>query len=333
MEEMNSLIYHGCALARDLELNLPNLANQPIDLARSCDEIASVFGSARDRLNSTILLLEFQQQEWLRYRSVDLLQPQVVVPEDPKGTFDIHGVPPESSRMEEMEQPRGGGEDASGSGRASSSFQRPRRRKDDANKRTIRVPAPRMGNTEIPPEDGHTWRKYGQKEILGSRFPRGYYRCTHQKLYYCNAKKQVQRLDDDPFTFEVTYRGEHACTMSSTAPSVPPTSAEVVQTMAQQGTTIQPQGSQGPPISVPLGRWLTMDISNRNIGVAGTSSNRMVGSGGADPSTVRFHRENEYQPVADLADAMFNSGSSSSNSMDIIFSTMEDKWEAGDKMN
>lgn len=45
-------------------------------------------------------------------------------------------------------------------------------RKDDADKRSIRVPAPQMGNTEIPPEDGFTWRKYGQKEILGSRFPR-----------------------------------------------------------------------------------------------------------------------------------------------------------------
>lgn len=36
----------------------------------------------------------------------------------------------------------------------------------------MRVSAPRMGNLELPPEDGFTWRKYGQKEILGSRFPR-----------------------------------------------------------------------------------------------------------------------------------------------------------------
>ncbi|KAL0539785.1 hypothetical protein IC582_024003 [Cucumis melo] len=39
-------------------------------------------------------------------------------------------------------------------------------------KRTVRVGAPRIGNTELPPDDGFTWRKYGQKEILGSRFPR-----------------------------------------------------------------------------------------------------------------------------------------------------------------
>lgn len=36
----------------------------------------------------------------------------------------------------------------------------------------MRVAAPRIGNTELPPDDGFTWRKYGQKEILGSRFPR-----------------------------------------------------------------------------------------------------------------------------------------------------------------
>lgn len=34
------------------------------------------------------------------------------------------------------------------------------------------APAPQFGNTEIPPEDGFTWRKYGQKEIYGSIYPR-----------------------------------------------------------------------------------------------------------------------------------------------------------------
>ncbi|VVB05876.1 unnamed protein product [Arabis nemorensis] len=78
--------------------------------------------------------------------------------------------------------------------------------------------AARMGNMEIQPDDNYTWRKYGQKEILGSRFPRAYYRCTHQKLYKCPAKKQVQRLDDDPYMFRVTYRGSHTCHFFTKSP-------------------------------------------------------------------------------------------------------------------
>lgn len=45
-------------------------------------------------------------------------------------------------------------------------------RKDEADKIVERVPAPQMGNLDLPPEDGFTWRKYGQKEILGCRHPR-----------------------------------------------------------------------------------------------------------------------------------------------------------------
>ncbi|KAK3434959.1 probable WRKY transcription factor 53 [Eucalyptus grandis] len=60
-------------------------------------------------------------------------------------------------------------------------------------------------------EDGYSWRKYGQKEILGARFPRAYYRCTHRNAQGCLATKQVQRSDQDPTVVEVKYRGRHTC--------------------------------------------------------------------------------------------------------------------------
>ncbi|KAJ6297111.1 hypothetical protein OIU78_022773 [Salix suchowensis] len=64
--------------------------------------------------------------------------------------------------------------DPSDSGRgSSSSSKRTRKRNDDAGKRTVRVPAQLFGNTEIPPEDGFTWRKYGQKEISGFKVSEG----------------------------------------------------------------------------------------------------------------------------------------------------------------
>ncbi|XP_045792456.1 WRKY transcription factor 22-like [Trifolium pratense] len=52
------------------------------------------------------------------------------------------------------------------------------------------------------------WRKYGQKPIKGSPYPRGYYRCSSTKG--CPARKQVERKKSDPTMFIVTYTGEHS---------------------------------------------------------------------------------------------------------------------------
>ncbi|KAL2336152.1 hypothetical protein Fmac_010598 [Flemingia macrophylla] len=64
-------------------------------------------------------------------------------------------------------------------------------------------------------DDGHSWRKYGQKEILGAKFPRGYYRCTYRNVQGCLATKQVQKSDEDPMICEITYKGRHTCTQVS----------------------------------------------------------------------------------------------------------------------
>ncbi|KAH7578036.1 hypothetical protein ACOSP7_000855 [Xanthoceras sorbifolium] len=63
--------------------------------------------------------------------------------------------------------------------------------------------------------DGYCWRKYGQKDILGANHPRGYFRCTHRHAQGCLATKQVQKSDEDPSIFEVTYRGRHTCSQNS----------------------------------------------------------------------------------------------------------------------
>ncbi|XP_051142996.1 probable WRKY transcription factor 53 [Andrographis paniculata] len=60
-------------------------------------------------------------------------------------------------------------------------------------------------------DDGYGWRKYGQKDILGAKHPRGYYRCTNRHGQGCMATKQVQRSDEDPTVFVITYRREHTC--------------------------------------------------------------------------------------------------------------------------
>ncbi|XP_023537046.1 probable WRKY transcription factor 57 [Cucurbita pepo subsp. pepo] len=55
-------------------------------------------------------------------------------------------------------------------------------------------------------EDGYRWRKYGQKAVKNSPFPRSYYRCTNSK---CTVKKRVERSSDDPTVVITTYEGQH----------------------------------------------------------------------------------------------------------------------------
>lgn len=39
-------------------------------------------------------------------------------------------------------------------------------------------------------DDGYNWRKYGEKQVKGSPFPRSYYKCSHPG---CPAKKMIER--------------------------------------------------------------------------------------------------------------------------------------------
>ncbi|KAJ3674291.1 hypothetical protein LUZ60_004907 [Juncus effusus] len=55
-------------------------------------------------------------------------------------------------------------------------------------------------------EDGYRWRKYGQKSVKNSPFPRSYYKCTYDK---CTVKKQVERSSNDRSVVVTTYEGRH----------------------------------------------------------------------------------------------------------------------------
>ncbi|XP_044468388.1 probable WRKY transcription factor 4 [Mangifera indica] len=56
-----------------------------------------------------------------------------------------------------------------------------------------------------PADDGYNWRKYGQKPIKGSEFPRSYYKCTHLN---CPVKKKVERSSEGQIA-QIIYKNEH----------------------------------------------------------------------------------------------------------------------------
>lgn len=69
-----NLILYGCKLAKEMEQNLPLLANRPEALVASCEEIINVFSSVRERvIVSQGEMMSFHGsgggggiQEWLR---------------------------------------------------------------------------------------------------------------------------------------------------------------------------------------------------------------------------------------------------------------------------
>ncbi|XP_030534535.1 WRKY transcription factor 55-like [Rhodamnia argentea] len=306
-DETKLLILQGCKLARDLESKLPTLANQPqISATQTCEAIIRTFASALEKLMMSINCKESTEgyqscfprllpdNNWGSGREVGSDRQAranlLFKPEMGGGSWDSEGCA--------TFRGLGGGilsMEVSSDLNRSASSQRSRRRRDEGKKRVITVAAPQMGNTDVPPDDGHTWRKYGQKAILGSIYPRGYYRCTHQKLYQCPAKKQVQRLDDDPRFFEVIYHHDHTCHMSPTAPLFPPPPPP-------------PQAANVVPMDLDLCRF---SGSSSTIPVVEGSSSGTLAS--------RYAKEVIEYPVADMATAMFNPGSGNTSNIDMIF--------------
>ncbi|KAJ3669812.1 hypothetical protein LUZ60_010136 [Juncus effusus] len=126
--------------------------------------------------------------------------------------------PPESSAgaaMEEQESVKDLKVEITGEAASSSSSEEKPPEAEPANKnvtkrgqkRTRQARFAFMTKSEIDHlEDGYRWRKYGQKAVKNSPFPRSYYRCTNSK---CTVKKRVERSSQDPTVVITTYEGQH----------------------------------------------------------------------------------------------------------------------------
>nr|XP_011463029.1 PREDICTED: probable WRKY transcription factor 57 isoform X2 [Fragaria vesca subsp. vesca] len=131
-------------------------------------------------------------------------------------------------------------------------------------------------------EDGYRWRKYGQKAVKNSPYPRSYYRCTNSK---CTVKKRVERSSEDPTTVITTYEGQH-CHHTVSFPRGSGSGGVNILSHDQSGFAAgSHQLMQLPPVSqfmhFPTSIQPRSQISpTHNLTVGSSQSHRFVPAGG-----------------------------------------------------
>ncbi|GAB4828648.1 WRKY Transcription Factor [Ancistrocladus abbreviatus] len=141
-------------------------------------------------------------------------------------------------------------------------------------------------------EDGYRWRKYGQKAVKNSPYPRSYYRCTTQK---CTVKKRVERSFQDPSIVITTYEGQHNHHVPATLRG---------QSAAAAAGFMLPHSLLGPPLPPPSAvgfnpQELFNIHSMRQHGGRGTSA---TSTSPAPTSTALSHARRQQQIHDQLPD-------------------------------
>ncbi|GMI77692.1 WRKY DNA-binding protein 65, WRKY DNA-BINDING PROTEIN 65 [Hibiscus trionum] len=126
-------------------------------------------------------------------------------------------------------------------------------------KRVVSIPIKEVagsrlkGESSAPPADSWAWRKYGQKPIKGSPYPRGYYRCSSSKG--CPARKQVERSRVDPTMLVVTYSCEHnhpwPASRNNNSAARKAAAAEAAEKRTESTTVVKQEPSTSQPDTEP----------------------------------------------------------------------------------
>lgn len=132
-----------------------------------------------------------------------------------------------------------------------------------------------VGSQVITSDDGYNWRKYGQKLVKGSEYPRSYYKCTHPN---CEVKKLFERSPDGQIT-EIIYKGTHDHPKPQPNRRLP--TGSMMSTLEEKSERVSLTGQEGKlptafgqtahncePSSTPE---LSTCAANDNIGEGGVS--------------------------------------------------------------
>eukprot|EP00268_Persea_americana_P056718 TRINITY_DN6728_c0_g1_i2.p1 TRINITY_DN6728_c0_g1~~TRINITY_DN6728_c0_g1_i2.p1 ORF type:complete len:705 (-),score=165.24 TRINITY_DN6728_c0_g1_i2:430-2544(-) len=143
-------------------------------------------------------------------------------------------------------------------------------------------------------EDGYNWRKYGQKQVKGSEYPRSYYKCTYPN---CQVKKKVERSHEGHIT-EIIYKGAH------NHPKPPPSRRSVVGSYPPG----EMDGAEQSSAHVGFVEELAWASSHHGVGTAGSNwrHDDMETASAAtefyDPSTNALVQDGPHFEMVDAID-------------------------------
>ncbi|KAL0539786.1 hypothetical protein IC582_024004 [Cucumis melo] len=131
----------------------------------------------------------------------------------------------------------------------------------------------RFVRTSRTTEDEYGWRKYGQKVIHNTTYPRSYYRCTHKYDQGCQATKQVQRMEgsDSEAMYRITYISDHTCRRPAS-----PINASAIATPSDSSNLISFSNDCNAPLTEGTGcsliSWLSDHDDAIKVGETATTS-------------------------------------------------------------
>ncbi|VVB08147.1 unnamed protein product [Arabis nemorensis] len=170
------------------------------DLGFELSPSSEFFSSSIDQENGFYDAINYNSS----HKSPDVVgatgKSEIRVSASPSSSEADHHPGEDSGKIRRKREAGDGGEDEQRSQKVVKT-----KKKEDKKQKEPRVSF--MTKTEVDHlEDGYRWRKYGQKAVKNSPYPRSYYRCTTQK---CNVKKRVERSYQDPTVVITTYESQH----------------------------------------------------------------------------------------------------------------------------